>query len=129
MPMWASMATWRRTLCVRGRAAGGGGRGRFDRGGGDGDCDGVSADPWGSGRGPVGAGGARRDHAGGGDRSGIPRGDKGGDDEPGRGAGGDQGGERIAQLRIVQRIEASFEEVAELGEAARGAGGFGSTGK
>jgi dUTP pyrophosphatase len=38
-------------------------------------------------------------------------------------------GERIAQLRIVQRIEASFEEVAELGEAARGAGGFGSTGK
>jgi dUTP pyrophosphatase len=37
-------------------------------------------------------------------------------------------GDRIAQLRIVQRIEASFEEVAELGEAARGAGGFGSTG-
>ena len=31
-------------------------------------------------------------------------------------------GERIAQLRIVERIEASFEEVAELGEAARGAG-------
>jgi dUTP pyrophosphatase len=38
-------------------------------------------------------------------------------------------GDRIAQLRIVQRIEAAFEEVAELGEAARGAGGFGSTGK
>ncbi len=38
-------------------------------------------------------------------------------------------GERIAQLRIVARIEASFEEVAELGEAARGTGGFGSTGK
>jgi len=37
-------------------------------------------------------------------------------------------GDRIAQLRIVQRIEAEFEEVAELGEAARGAGGFGSTG-
>jgi dUTP pyrophosphatase len=37
-------------------------------------------------------------------------------------------GDRIAQLRIVQRIEASFEEVAELGDAARGAGGFGSTG-
>jgi dUTP pyrophosphatase len=37
-------------------------------------------------------------------------------------------GDRIAQLRIVERIEASFEEVAELGEAARGAGGFGSTG-
>jgi dUTP pyrophosphatase len=38
-------------------------------------------------------------------------------------------GERIAQLRIVERIEAAFEEVAELGEAARGAGGFGSTGR
>jgi dUTP pyrophosphatase len=37
-------------------------------------------------------------------------------------------GDRIAQLRIVQRIEAIFEEVTELGEAARGAGGFGSTG-
>ena len=37
--------------------------------------------------------------------------------------------DRIAQLRIVQRIEATFEEVAELGEAARGVGGFGSTGK
>jgi dUTP pyrophosphatase len=29
----------------------------------------------------------------------------------------------------VQRIEARFEEVEELGEAARGAGGFGSTGR
>jgi dUTP pyrophosphatase len=38
-------------------------------------------------------------------------------------------GDRIAQLRIVERIEAEFEEVEELGEAARGAGGFGSTGK
>jgi dUTP pyrophosphatase len=38
-------------------------------------------------------------------------------------------GDRIAQLRIVQRIEAAFEEVAELGEAARGERGFGSTGK
>jgi dUTP pyrophosphatase len=37
-------------------------------------------------------------------------------------------GDRIAQLRIVQRIEASFEEVEELGVAARGEGGFGSTG-
>jgi dUTP pyrophosphatase len=37
-------------------------------------------------------------------------------------------GDRIAQFRIVQRIEARFEEVAELGEAARGTGGFGSTG-
>ena len=37
-------------------------------------------------------------------------------------------GERIAQLRIVQRIEGTFEEVAELSEAQRGAGGFGSTG-
>jgi dUTP pyrophosphatase len=38
-------------------------------------------------------------------------------------------GERIAQLRIVERIEATFEEVEELGEAARGVGGFGSTGR
>ncbi len=38
-------------------------------------------------------------------------------------------GERIAQLRIVRRIEAQFEEVAELAEAARGAAGFGSTGR
>jgi dUTP pyrophosphatase len=37
-------------------------------------------------------------------------------------------GDRVAQLRIVQRIEAQFEEVAELAEAARGEGGFGSTG-
>lgn len=37
-------------------------------------------------------------------------------------------GDRIAQLRIVQRIEAEFEEVTELGEARRGVGGFGSTG-
>jgi dUTP pyrophosphatase len=38
-------------------------------------------------------------------------------------------GDRIAQLRIIERIEATFEEVEELGEAARGTGGFGSTGK
>jgi dUTP pyrophosphatase len=37
-------------------------------------------------------------------------------------------GDRIAQLRIVHRIEAQFEEVAELAEAPRGEGGFGSTG-
>ncbi len=37
-------------------------------------------------------------------------------------------GDRVAQLRIVQRIEAEFEEVAELIEAPRGANGFGSTG-
>jgi dUTP pyrophosphatase len=40
--------------------------------------------------------------------------------------------DRIAQLRIVERIEASFEEVGDLGEAGldgfRGASGFGSTG-
>ena len=38
-------------------------------------------------------------------------------------------GDRIAQLRIVRRIEAQFDEVNELVEAARGAKGFGSTGK
>jgi len=37
-------------------------------------------------------------------------------------------GDRIAQLRIVQRIQADFEEVTELGLAARGVNGFGSTG-
>lgn len=37
-------------------------------------------------------------------------------------------GDRIAQLRLVQRIEASFEEVEELLDAPRGEGGFGSTG-
>lgn len=37
-------------------------------------------------------------------------------------------GDRIAQLRIVQRIEAAFEEVEEHGQTTRGVGGFGSTG-
>ena len=38
-------------------------------------------------------------------------------------------GDRIAQL-VVQRVEhAAFREVAALPESARGAGGFGSTGK
>jgi dUTP pyrophosphatase len=37
-------------------------------------------------------------------------------------------GDRIAQLRIVQRIQADFEEVTELGMATRGVNGFGSTG-
>ncbi len=37
-------------------------------------------------------------------------------------------GDRIAQLRIVQRIQADFEEVTELAAATRGANGFGSTG-
>jgi dUTP pyrophosphatase len=37
-------------------------------------------------------------------------------------------GDRIAQLRIVRRIQAQFEEVSELVEAPRGAAGFGSTG-
>ncbi|WP_158942386.1 dUTP diphosphatase [Granulicella sp. S190] len=37
-------------------------------------------------------------------------------------------GDRIAQLRIVRKIEAEFEEVRELREAPRGIKGFGSTG-
>ena len=37
-------------------------------------------------------------------------------------------GERIAQLRIVRRIAAEFEEVIELEKAPRGVKGFGSTG-
>lgn len=38
-------------------------------------------------------------------------------------------GERIAQLVIAPYLTASFEEAAELSDTARGAGGFGSTGK
>jgi dUTP pyrophosphatase len=38
-------------------------------------------------------------------------------------------GDRIAQLRIVRRIEAEFDEVSELVEASRGTAGFGSTGR
>lgn len=37
-------------------------------------------------------------------------------------------GDRIAQLRIVRRIEAHFEEVEELGSTERNHSGFGSTG-
>lgn len=37
-------------------------------------------------------------------------------------------GDRIAQLRLVQRIPAAFVEVDELAVAARGEAGFGSTG-
>lgn len=37
-------------------------------------------------------------------------------------------GERIAQLVIAKHERAVWEEVDELGETARGAGGFGSTG-
>ena len=38
-------------------------------------------------------------------------------------------GERVAQLVITPYITANFTETAELSETARGAGGFGSTGK
>jgi dUTP pyrophosphatase len=38
-------------------------------------------------------------------------------------------GHRIAQLRIVERIQATFEETDMLAPAARGQGGFGSTGQ
>lgn len=38
-------------------------------------------------------------------------------------------GERIAQMVIAPYITAEFEEVDELSETIRGAGGFGSTGK
>jgi len=37
-------------------------------------------------------------------------------------------GQRIAQLRIVERIEAVFEETDAVSETVRGEGGFGSTG-
>jgi len=38
-------------------------------------------------------------------------------------------GHRIAQLRILERIQATFEETDTLAEAPRGAAGFGSTGR
>jgi dUTP pyrophosphatase len=38
-------------------------------------------------------------------------------------------GHRIAQLRIVERIQAVFEETDSLAETPRGEGGFGSTGQ
>jgi len=38
-------------------------------------------------------------------------------------------GERIAQGVVQAVIQASFTEVDDLNETARGAGGFGSTGK
>ncbi len=40
-----------------------------------------------------------------------------------------EAGERIAQLVIAPVLAADFEEVEELSDTARGAGGFGSTGK
>ena len=39
-----------------------------------------------------------------------------------------QAGDRIAQLRLVRRIEAEFAEVTSLDETERASGGFGSTG-
>ena len=38
-------------------------------------------------------------------------------------------GERIAQMVIAPYVKVDFEEVAELEDTVRGAGGFGSTGK
>ena len=38
-------------------------------------------------------------------------------------------GDRIAQMAVVPFWQADFEEVSELDETERGAGGFGSTGK
>ena len=40
-----------------------------------------------------------------------------------------EGGERVAQLAIVPYLKAEFELADELGDTARGAGGFGSTGR
>lgn len=38
-------------------------------------------------------------------------------------------GDRVAQLVVLPFLPARFEEVSELSDTARGAGGFGSTGK
>lgn len=40
-----------------------------------------------------------------------------------------QPGDRIAQLRLIEKIPTRFEEVEELSDTQRGTGGFGSTGK
>jgi dUTP pyrophosphatase len=39
-----------------------------------------------------------------------------------------QPGERVAQMVIAPVVQAEVEEVADIGDTARGAGGFGSTG-
>jgi len=38
-------------------------------------------------------------------------------------------GDRIAQMVIAPVVQAAFEVAADLSDTARGAGGFGSTGK
>ncbi|HKJ61816.1 MAG TPA: dUTP diphosphatase, partial [Hyphomicrobiales bacterium] len=40
-----------------------------------------------------------------------------------------QRGDRIAQMIIAPFVQADFKSVSELSETARGAGGFGSSGK
>ena len=40
-----------------------------------------------------------------------------------------EAGERVAQLALVPYVSATFNQVDELDDTARGAGGFGSTGK
>ena len=40
-----------------------------------------------------------------------------------------QRGDRVAQLVLAPVVQAAWEEIEELGETARGAGGFGSTGR
>ena len=40
-----------------------------------------------------------------------------------------ENGERVAQLAVVPYLPCEFSECAELSDSARGAGGFGSTGK
>ena len=40
-----------------------------------------------------------------------------------------QPGDRIAQLVITRIVDAAFEQVNELSESVRGAGGLGSTGR
>ena len=40
-----------------------------------------------------------------------------------------QAGDRIAQMRIVRRIEANFVEAEEIAETERSGGGFGSSGR
>ena len=104
-------------------------RARLDRGGPDRHRHGVSLDPRRARRGSLRPRPEGCHHTGRSHRSRLSRRDsRRGDESRGATAAEIKPGDRIAQLRIVQRIEADFTEVEELGEAARGAGGFGSTG-
>ena len=79
-------------------------------------------------RGPLGIGFERHLHAGRGDRSRLPRRVESRSDQPGQRTLSNKCGDRIAQLRIVRRVEVEFTEVDSVSSTERDARGFGSTG-